>query len=70
MNCQNCNEPLIMIRHREVDGDDYTDVIDWECVENNCIFPNVPDEWLTPEELKERGKVDTMTEFNIYQVEV
>lgn len=68
--CEVCGELLIYVDHYEYDGvteygshEPY-----YECV-NGCAYPDVPDYELTGEELAERGKVDTMTEFGIINLE-
>jgi hypothetical protein len=67
MNCQVCDQPLMRIKHSEPMDDSYIDVISWEC-SNDCPYPETPDGLLTPEELKERGKVDTGTEFGTIKI--
>jgi hypothetical protein len=67
MKCKNCQSELIRVNHVEHDGESGSPEPYYECI-NKCPYPECTDEELTPEELKERGKVDTMTEFNIVEV--
>lgn len=68
--CENCGESLIYVDHYEYDGvteygshEPY-----WECL-NRCAYPECADWELTPEELAERNKVDTLTEFGIVELQ-
>ena len=66
--CQNCGELLIQYEHQEPNGPDDFDIeMQSECP-NGCAYPTMRDEELTGEELAERGKVDTMTEYGIARV--
>ena len=64
--CKNCNNQLIIIPHYECDGVTENGSYEpyYECV-NGCAYPECEDRELTAEELMERGKVDTCTEFGI-----
>lgn len=65
--CQNCGEKLIYVPHVEWNGEIGVDEPYFDCP-SGCAYPTCKDEELTPEELKERGKVDTNTEFGIAQI--
>jgi hypothetical protein len=67
--CEVCGELLIYIEHWEFDGSEQGSFEPyWECL-NGCAYPEVPDNELTAEELAERNKVDTMTEFGIIELQ-
>lgn len=64
--CGNCESQMILIPHYEPDGVTENGSYEpyFECV-NGCSYPELKDQELTAEELMERGKVDTCTEFGI-----
>lgn len=68
--CENCGELLIYIEHYEMDGVTEQGSFEpyWECL-NGCAYPEIPDCELTGEELAERNKVDTMTEYGIVELQ-
>lgn len=67
--CQVCTEPLIYVEHYEYDGvtpcGNYEPY--WECP-NGCSYPDLADHELTAEELIERGRIDTCTEYGIVSI--
>ncbi len=65
--CQNCGSPLIAVVEQEDDGFGVFDFVNYDCG-NGCAYPETPDDMLTAEELAERGKVDTGTEFGIVRI--
>ena len=69
--CQVCGEPLTYVPHYEYDGVTENGSFEpyYECV-NGCAYPEVRDEDLTAEELLERGKVDTQTQYGIVELSV
>jgi len=67
--CQNCEEELIFVPHYEYDGVTEHGSYEpyWECPAG-CSYPDCPDNELTAEELMERNKVDTCTEYGIVSI--
>ena len=66
-NCQNCELELEHISHYEYDGGNGSYEPYYQCPDG-CAYPESTDEELTPGELKERGKVNTMTEHGIVEI--
>jgi hypothetical protein len=67
MICHVCNQPLLRFSHDDPGDESFTSETYWECG-NKCPYPDTPDSLLTPKELAERGRVDTMTEFGIINI--
>lgn len=67
--CKVCETPLIYVDHYEYDGvtDHGSHEPYWECPQD-CAYPDCADSELTAEELAERGRVDTCTEFGIISI--
>jgi len=66
--CKNCEEPLILVHHIEYDGMTGSYEPYYNCPAG-CIYPEYEDTELNAEELAERNKVDTNTNYGIISLD-